>query len=489
MASSATSRTGSRACCTSAPGGRCRPRCPDLAAVSSVPLVRRFADHIRAVGWLRPGDRVLVGLSGGLDSVCLLHLLRGPAAPPALTLCAAHFDHALRPASALDAAWVRGLCRAWDVALVQTRAEHPPRGESAARALRYAFLQDAASTLHADWIATAHQADDQLETLLFRLARGTGLRGLRGIPARRGHIIRPLLPFRRHELLAYAREARLGWREDESNRALRFARNRIRHAVLPALEARWPGSASRLLQLADAAAVLERLWERLLPELVSGVVRERAEQRIVLARGVWQEYHPQTRARVMRELAHELGSPLGRAGTRAAMRFLVTGESGTRVRLGARLELGREFDRLVLSRAPCETGADHDLPVRIAADTAGTARARIGGAWFDVGWGPALPAGVATGSSASFDPFALHFPLELRGWRPGDRIRLGYGTKKLKKLFTERRIPASRRCAVPVLAEQAGRGGVLWVAGLARSSLAAGGSERWHITVNHGEST
>ena len=453
-----------------------------MSGEARLPL--RFADHVRAAGLIGNGERVLVGLSGGLDSVCLLHLLRFCCPVPGLELHAAHFDHALRPASARDAEWVRGLCRAWRVPLVAERALVPPHGEAGARSMRYAFLQATARSLRADRILTAHQADDQLETILFRLARGTGLRGLRGIPARRGNIIRPLLAFRRAELLAYARAAHLHWREDESNRWARISRNRIRHAVLPALEASWPEAAPRLLQLAETAAVLEAMWQQLLPELVGRVVEDRSAGRLTLARGVLQEYHLQTRARVMRELAHQLHAPLGRAGTRVAVRFSASGESGTGLRLGAGLQLHREFERLILSRATAGSGGVRDRPLAIAAATAGAGRARIGGAWFDVSWGPIPPAGGA-GASASFDPSVLRFPLELRGWRPGDRIRLGYGTKKLKKLFAERRIPWSGRAAIPVLAEQAGQGGVLWVADVARAAPAASGGERWHITVTH----
>src|SRR5690606_15955834 len=116
---------------------------------------------------------------------------------------ATHFDHAMRPGSGADAQWVAGLCRAWDVPLAAARAEDPPRSEAAARELRYAFLHAAAERFAAETLVTAHHADDQAETVLFRLARGTGLAGLAGIPERRGIIARPLLAFTRGELAAY----------------------------------------------------------------------------------------------------------------------------------------------------------------------------------------------------------------------------------------------------------------------------------------------
>lgn len=452
-----------------------------VAAATNLPA--RFAHQLDQLP-IRAGERLLVALSGGLDSVCLLHLLRFHSTSH-FELHAAHFDHAVRAESDRDAQWVRGLCRAWRVPLHSSRAAVPPRGEEAARGARYAFLHAAAAACRADWILTAHHADDQLETIIFRLARGTGLSGLRGIPERRGRIVRPLLSFRRAELLAHARAARISWRTDESNTSLRFSRNRIRHVLLPALEAAWPDASRRLLRLAALGSGIERLWDALLPALVNAAVEQRSAERVVLARGVLQEYHPQTRARVMRELAHWLSQRLDRVATRAADRFVSSGTSGTSVRLGASLTLHREFDRLILSRSGPAVGRVPDIPVRIDSPAAGRARARIGGSWYDVSWGsPAEPAGA----SASFDPSALRFPLELRGWRPGDRIRLPYGTKKLKKLLMERRIPRSRRASLPVLAEQGEQGGVLWVAGVAKAAPAPGGLERWHITVNHGES-
>src|SRR4051812_21511744 len=130
------------------------------------PLDHRFRESLRALG-VMPGARVLAAVSGGADSVVLLHLLRFAADDVAVS--AAHFDHAMRPDSAGDAAWVEGLCAAWGVALVRGRAERTLKSEAAARDARYAFLADARQQASADWIATAHHADDQAETVLFRL--------------------------------------------------------------------------------------------------------------------------------------------------------------------------------------------------------------------------------------------------------------------------------------------------------------------------------
>src|SRR4051812_7461857 len=178
----------------------------------------RFRENLAALG-VEPGAHLLAAVSGGADSVVLLHLLRFVAEGMGMTVSAAHFDHAMRPDSGADAQWVAGLCAAWDVPLVVGRADGTLRSEGEARDARYAFLEAARAGAGADWIATAHHADDQAETVLFRVLRGTGVAGLAGIApvdaARR--LVRPLLPFRRAELRRYARSHGLRWREDSTN--------------------------------------------------------------------------------------------------------------------------------------------------------------------------------------------------------------------------------------------------------------------------------
>lgn len=435
------------------------------AARGAVRLRARLYRHLGRSGVLDPAHTVLVALSGGLDSVCLLHLLRFAPCQP--RLAAAHFDHRMRADSGADAAWVRGLCTAWRVPLTLGVADRPPRSETEARTCRYRFLDQAADANRADLIVTAHHADDQAETVLFRLARGTGLAGLAGIPARRGRIVRPLLPFGRADLLAYARACGIQWREDPSNRDLRLARNRIRHVIVPALEAARPGAARRIAALAARAAEAESAWREVVGKAAEDVVTSRVESALTLARERLLAYHPHLRARVLRHLLSELGSRPGRAGTRAALDFIAAGASGSGVELAGGVVLAREFDRLLLrrARAPAELA---DVPLEICSAERGTGTCVVGGRRYLAQWAPAVR--VERGLTACFDPAALRFPLELRGWRPGDRIRLRYGSKKLKELFRERRIGRDARVRVPVLRDA--EGDILWVVGVARAETA-----------------
>ena len=429
------------------------------------------------------GDRVVVAVSGGLDSTVLLHLLRFGAALPRLDLVVAHFDHRMRSDSGDDARWVAELAASWSLPVEVGTATEPLTSERAARDARYRFLEAVRARVGARWILTAHQADDQAETVLFRIARGTGLSGLRGIPARRGVLVRPLLSFWREELERYAEEAALTPRADPTNADPRFARNAIRRDLIPRLEATVAaGARQSLVRLARLAAREERAWRAMLPELVDRAILERAEDRIVVARPVLLEYPPTVRARVLRALFRRFGCSLDEAGTVSAVEFTSAGASGRSHPLPGGLTLSREFERFVLAREG-ETRADELLEIRAAGS--GEGQFEIGGRRLGAWWSPDAPADDAAESPAheAFALARLVFPLRFRGPRPGDRIRLSYGSKKLKKLMVEARIPLSERGRVPVLVDGAER--VLWLPGVVREAgtQPAAGEETFHIGI------
>jgi tRNA(Ile)-lysidine synthase len=424
----------------------------------------RFHRHLEESSLLAGCSTVLVAFSGGLDSVALLHLLRFGGL--GVNLRAAHFDHRMRPGSDADAHWARGLCAAWAVPCDTGAAADPLRSEAHARDARYAFLDEAADAAHADIIVTAHHANDQAETLLFRLARGTGLPGLAGIPQRRGRIARPLLPFTRLELEEYARAVGLRWREDPTNLDVRLARNRIRHVVLPALEQASPGATGRIAALAERAAESEHAWQSVVEGVMDSAVTARSESSVELARDLLLGYHPHVRARVSRYILRGFGVVPDRAATAAIMKFMSTAASGGSMTVGNGVRIEREFDRLRLFRQAVPAGAAGEVVIERAG--AGRALLELGGSRFHVEWGTGgQDQPRASGTEVAFDPVDLRFPLRLRGWQPGDRIRLAYGSKKLKKLFQERRVGRSARACVPVLVDAAGA--VLWVLGVGRS--------------------
>ncbi|NNM05737.1 MAG: tRNA lysidine(34) synthetase TilS, partial [Gemmatimonadetes bacterium] len=440
-------------------------------------LAERFPLILADDGVLSPGDRIVVAISGGVDSSVLLHLLRFSRTLPGFDLLAAHFDHRMRPDSRRDLQWVTGLCRAWDVPLRTGTAQGTPVSEEDARNRRYTFLLGLKDREKASWVLTGHQAEDQVETVLFRVFRGTGLRGLAGIPRQRSPgVYRPLLEVSRREVLAYAAHMGIGFLEDPSNESLAPARNRIRNQVLPELErGPAPGIKRSLRRLARLASENEDAWESLLPGLLEGVLQEEADK-VFVVRPALLAYDPAVQTRLMRKILAQRGIELDEVGTRALMEFTRTGASGRVFSLPGGASLSRDFGRFSLDLSgSAETGTRLDQEATaqpsgallIPEPGSGTEGITLEGRSFQVGWSPAEPAGYEELLEIPISDVA--FPLTLRGWLPGDRIRMDFGTKKLKKLFGEAKVPQKDRGKIPVLVDA--EGDVLWVAGFASSTM------------------
>ena len=237
------------------------------------------------------GETLVVGLSGGADSVALTDALASLRRRRGFRLVAAHLDHGLRPGSAEDAAFCHALCEALEVPLrggsarVRERAESEKGGlEQAARRERYSFLRRVKVDEGASFVAVAHTLDDQAETLLLRLLRGAGATGLAGMRPRSGDLLRPLLAVSRAHVVEHLHERGLSWREDPTNQDTALLRNRVRHELLPYLEERFNPRVREALArtaglLADEAGHMGREAEALVARIAS-----REEGALVLER-------------------------------------------------------------------------------------------------------------------------------------------------------------------------------------------------------------
>ena len=213
-------------------------------------------------------DKVLVGLSGGADSVCLLYLLKEYAKSHSVTVLAAHVHHGLRENADLDEEYVRRLCNDWEIPLfvkhIDAAALSADGGlsvEEAGRVARYAFFEEILAQENADVIATAHHRDDLCETMLFQMFRGSGIHGLHGILPVSGNRIRPLLCVGKAEIEAFLKEEGIVWREDESNLDTQYARNRIRHELLPVAEEICPGAKEHMAECAERVRMAEEFLD------------------------------------------------------------------------------------------------------------------------------------------------------------------------------------------------------------------------------------
>ena len=240
------------------------------------PLVRQVRAFCGKHDMLPQGGTVLCAVSGGRDSMALLHLLGVLGAEEGFQVAAAHFNHRLRPTADRDEAFVRSWCAGRGIPLlcgsgdVSAFAREAGRSvEDAARELRYRFLEETAEDLGADRIAAAHHREDNAETVLLHLLRGAALQGLGGIPPVRGRIVRPLLETAREDINQYIRRHSIPFVEDETNSDTAFTRNRLRLEVLPVLEELFPGCGARLAGTAgllrEENGHLQREAEALLP--------------------------------------------------------------------------------------------------------------------------------------------------------------------------------------------------------------------------------
>lgn len=223
-------------------------------------LYHNLLDSYASIGEPRS---LLAGISGGADSVCLVHLLKKLRCEKGIRLTCVHVNHHLRENAQADEEFVRSLCRLWEIDLLVKQAQVSRAGnlEANARSARYQAFREALEQSGANRLVLAHHMDDQAETLLMRLMRGSGPKGLSAMRADTGGIWRPLLSARRKEIEAYLKEHSISWREDESNADDRYTRNFVRHRLLPLMEERVPAAVSNIVGTSCILSAEEEYWE------------------------------------------------------------------------------------------------------------------------------------------------------------------------------------------------------------------------------------
>ena len=411
-------------------------------------------DYIRAHEIFRPGP-VVVAVSGGADSTALLLILAELADELGIVIHVAHFDHRTRPRqSAEDADFVAKLANRVGAPIRVGRAEKPTKTEDAARIARYEFLRRAASEVGATAIATGHTRDDQAETVLLHLTRGSGLAGLGGMRPLREGIARPLLAIGRAETVAVCRAARIRPRIDPTNRSLKFARNRVRLEVLPKLAKINPRASEAIARFAEAAAELQTEGD---VDIAQALARARDKDAVVVA-----VLEPAIRRRALALAWRDATGLVLGARHRKALEDLAATEDGSRsIDLPGGRAI-REYGLLrIVGDRPMET-TDPAAPMELG-------REITWNGWRIAFGGPANPNGALEAEV----PKKLLRKLVVRERQNGDRMTTGGSRKKLQDLFTDAKIPASQRSRWPVIASE---DGIWWVPGLTEPENEVGGT-------------
>ena len=400
-------------------------------------MLNKLVSFLRRYDMLRPGDAVVCAVSGGADSMALLWAMYLIKDKLQITLEAAHFNHHLRgDESDRDEAFVRDFCAGYNIPLHlgSSQVMAGKKGlEAAARDARYAFLRSLPGK-----IATAHTANDNAETVLMHMVRGTGLKGLGGIAPVREQLIRPMLSITRREVLSFLAEEHISYIEDSSNQSNAFLRNRLRHSVVPVLEQENPKLAENLSAMA---------------------LRLREDEEALSTDAQWQD-----------QTVTQLKQMSQSQRSRVLSSFLI--QCGVKEPEAEHIRLA---ESLVFSENP---SAKAQFPVgvticrnygRLEKETPMEALQAIAVACPGITELPELGLRVLCKQAAQQinkpDRFTV-LPVGnifVRSRMPGDTMRLPGGTRQLKKLFIDRKIPASRRMQTPVLCDEAG---VLGVYGL-----------------------
>jgi tRNA(Ile)-lysidine synthase len=408
------------------------------------------------------GERVLVAISGGPDSVALLHALLAIAPERGVLLEAATVDHGLRPEAAAEAAAVASRCQAIGIrcAVLRVDVSAARQGhvslQDAARRVRLAALAAAARERGCRWVALGHTADDQAETVLFRIVRGTGLRGLRGIPYARGPFVRPLLDVRRRQVLRFLGQRALPFVEDPSNRDRRFTRSRVRHEWLPFLQRENPQVVEALLELGReaqrvlpasppaGAGPLPPMGRRAAAKVAELAAEGRGTRYVHFEGGTAEVAYGQVLVRAGHppRQASAPPAPERRVEIPGPGQYLWKGAGGVSLEIDVQARDAMD----AVARGPAH------------AESAGPGAAAAGFAWECLGQG-----------------------LHLRAVRPGDRMRPrgGIGSRKLQDLLVDAKVPRGRRGDLPVLCTSAGT--ILFVPGLRPSEVGrpGPGAPRW----------
>jgi tRNA(Ile)-lysidine synthase len=431
-------------------------------------LVRKIKKIIIQDGLIAEGDRVLIGCSGGIDSVTLLFVLREISHELSFELGIAHVNHLLRgEESDRDEDFVRGLADRFSIPCyirrVNVKDEARKAGKSlqhAGRDIRYYFFDEMAGQLNFNKIAIAHNLDDQVETFLFRIIKGTGIRGLSSIPVKRGRIIRPFLTVYRSEIESYVETRTIPFMEDSSNTKSEYERNFVRREILPVMEKLNPAVKEKVFALLHDLTVINVFFDEKAEEFLNSE-RRSEEGDIVISAQSLKELDEEVRYRVVSNLLQKIEPPFlpHREHIRLIEKILV----GKRPNLSAMLPNGikvrKTYEQIIFTKRPVAQQVEGSFKVRT-----GNNRVEPLGLTLEVTELDGQSKDIPIASNIAYFDLEKLGDLSIRTFIQGDRfIPLGMTqATKLKDFFIGHKIPREERRQLPLLLS--GRD-IIWIVG------------------------
>ncbi|GGD04453.1 tRNA(Ile)-lysidine synthase [Thalassobacillus devorans] len=446
---------------------------------------------------LEQGQTVLIAVSGGPDSMALLHYFKTIREPWGLSLIAASVDHGLRGAASIeDLTYVKEVCKQWNIDFVGTSVDVPTykkqynlNTQEAARILRYQFFQEQMNKKRAGILALGHHGDDQAETMLMRLVRGTTPGGLTGIPVKRdfagGKIIRPFLGVTKEEILAYCKEYHIHPREDLSNKDTKYTRNYFRHKILPLMKAENPKLNEHLWKLSQDLKEDEEYLQQQAEKLLEKVaVFEKDKKNISFSVSEFNTYPIALQRRAFHLILNYLydgnSEDFSYIHEQQFFDFLTRDIANGKLDWPGGLWLQRNYGKITFHFNSSYKPASY--------------RSELGiGDTYRLPDGSELSVKLTTCKNKedkctlTCDVTHVELPLIVRTRRPGDRMTWKglNGSRKIKDIFIDQKVPKEARDSWPLITDQNGK--ILWLVGLKKSTVCSGGTSGEWLEINYSQ--
>ena len=436
-------------------------------------MLTKFQTHLNDTNLLPPRSKLVVAVSGGVDSVSLLHLLSQLKDFYNWQLVVAHFDHKTRADSYKDAELVASLAEAYGYPYYLQKYSGSSSSEASLRKARYDFLENLLVELNYDYLLTAHHNNDRIETAIFNTIRGADRDGMTSLRPRRGNIVRPLLSTTKAEIITYAELQKLPYREDSSNVDVGFSRNFVRHGLVPQGSMVYRNFNHSFTKKLNELASLNQRIDAQLEDLVSEISTKRTPTTVELDRVMYRGLSPELAASLLVYIARQImpGIGLSKQNIAKAEKFLLTAKSGSTQHLKSGLHLAVDYDTLKVTCQSDNPPTQVDLMTHVL-----TVRKPFENDNF-------LVKIIAANKKADNSVELLDQKLYVRYRQPGDKLYPAgmKGSKKLQEVFVDKKIPRSKRATWPVVVN--GKNEVVWLAGVAVDRRAIVDPKK-HRTIN-----